>query len=59
MALGADFRFRERADFREDHDNYQALFDYFAKAHPDLNATFGTVAEYFQALEEAHKGFST
>ncbi|KAM9734452.1 LOW QUALITY PROTEIN: alpha-mannosidase 2 [Menidia menidia] len=51
VPLGDDFRFTEPREWDAQFNNYQKLFRYYQQ-HPELHvqARFGTLADYFQAL---------
>ncbi|KAI9545468.1 hypothetical protein NQZ68_036455 [Dissostichus eleginoides] len=53
VPLGDDFRFVESSEWDAQFRNYQKLFDFF-QTHPELhvNARFGTLSDYFQALQK-------
>ncbi len=60
ILLGDDFRFTEKEEWAQQHDNYVPLFEYM-NSRPDWNieAKFGTFSQYFEALAERTKNIET
>ncbi|CAI5470457.1 unnamed protein product [Closterium sp. Yama58-4] len=54
VPLGDDFRYPTMREAQAQFTNYELLFDYF-NSHPHLrvNASFGTLGDYFNAVREA------
>ncbi|CAJ0582171.1 unnamed protein product, partial [Mesorhabditis spiculigera] len=56
IPLGDDFRYQDDFEWNNQHDNYKQLFDYMnAKTEWNVKARFGTLADYFDALDASLK----
>lgn len=52
VPLGGDFHYIKIADWENQFNNYQKLFDYLNSRHDlHVHAQFGTVKDYFEAVE--------
>uniref|UniRef100_A0A3B4WKE3 Alpha-mannosidase n=1 Tax=Seriola lalandi dorsalis TaxID=1841481 RepID=A0A3B4WKE3_SERLL len=50
VPLGDDFRFVDSSEWDAQFSNYQRLFDFY-QDHPELHVRFGTLSDYFDALQ--------
>uniref|UniRef100_A0A183C212 B box-type domain-containing protein n=1 Tax=Globodera pallida TaxID=36090 RepID=A0A183C212_GLOPA len=52
VPLGDDFRFDQDSEWNNQYSNYKMLFEFMnAKKEWNINARFGTLGDYFDALE--------
>lgn len=61
ISMGDDFRFQKPIEWDQQYENYMKLFEYINANKHVYNAEvqFGTVNDYFKALEERHYQWPT
>ncbi|CAJ0939244.1 unnamed protein product, partial [Mesorhabditis belari] len=56
VPLGDDFRYQDDFEWNHQHDNYKKLFEFMnQKTEWNVHARFGTLSDYFDALDETLK----